>query len=86
MVETTAIVCGHVFRVEREVKAVIHHMDGVWQLVCGETDHPADCSDFETVGLEHLLDRQPDLIDLLSLKPGYLAEKTSDGWKIAPDS
>ena len=84
MIETTAIVCGHVFREERQVKAVIHHVDGVWQLVCGESDHPEDCSDFQTVGLEHLLERQPDLENLTDLKPGYMAEETPDGWTRTP--
>lgn len=84
MVETTAIVCGHVFRAERPVKAVIHHADGVWQLVCGANDHPEDCSDFETVGLEHILERQPDLMELVSLERGSLAEASASGWRISP--
>jgi hypothetical protein len=59
---------------------VIHHSDGVWQLVCGGYDHPDDCSDFETVGLEHLTERQIDLQDLTDLKPGWLAERAANGW------
>ena len=80
MTETTAIVCAHVFRNERLVKVVIHHSDGVWQLVCGEHDHPEDCSDFEVVGLEHLIERQPNLSSLADLQSGWLAEWTSDAW------
>ena len=80
MIETTAIVCPHVFRSDRPAAMVVHHSDGAWQLVCGGHDHPDDCSSFETVGLEHLIDRQVDLQGLLDLKPGWLAERTPSGW------
>jgi hypothetical protein len=80
MIETICIVCGHVFRSERQVKLVLHHADGVRQLVCGETDHPDDCSDFEPVGLEHLLERQPNLNEVIDLERGWMAERGDDGW------
>jgi hypothetical protein len=81
--ETTAIVCGHVFRDERPVKVVVRHSDGIWQLVCGGHDHPEDCSDFETVGLEHLVERQADLAEVAAdLKPGFMAEKEADRWNV----
>lgn len=80
--ETTSIVCGHVFRNERPVKLVLRHLDGVWQLVCGGHDHPADCSDFEPVGLEHLLERQPNLRLVALLVPGWMAEQDESGvWR-----
>jgi hypothetical protein len=79
-IETTSIVCGHVFREERQVKVVIHHHDGLWQLVCGEHDHPEDCHDFEPVGLEHLFERQPNLNEISDLKQGWMAEHGPDGW------
>lgn len=84
--ETTAIVCGHVFRDERPVRVVIHHADGVWQLVCGEHDHPEDCSDFEPVGLEHLIDRQENLSALVDLERGWIAEQESgsEEWVCKP--
>lgn len=85
MVETTAIVCGHVFRNERRVKLVVHHADGVWQLVCGEHDHPEDCSDFEPVGLEHLLERQEDLSGIRTIDRGWMAEQDESGhWHCQP--
>lgn len=84
MTETTAIVCGHVFRMEREVKVVIHHDDGVWQLVCGEDDHPEDCSDFEVVGLEHLMERQFNLAEINHLERNWIAEYGVNGWVIHP--
>lgn len=80
MTETTAIVCAHVFRNEREIRALIHHSDGVWQLVCGKHDHPEDCSDFEVVGLEHLTERQPDLMSIVNLPRGWQAEKIDGEW------
>lgn len=83
MTETTAIVCAHVFKNERQIEVVIHHSDGVWQLVCGEHDHPEDCSDFEVVGLEHLIERQPNLASLGDLESGWLAEWTSNGWMLS---
>lgn len=80
IIETTSIVCGHVFRNERQVKVVIHHSDGVWQLVCGEHDHPEDFSDFETVGLEHIIERQQNLTEVSNLKRGWMADYGPDGW------
>ncbi len=82
MIETTAIVCGHVFREERQIKVVIHHADGIWQLVCGEHDHPDDLSDFETVGLEHLIERQANLAEITDLKRGWMAELDSNKWTL----
>lgn len=83
--ETTAVVCGHVFRSERPVRVVIHHSDGVWQLVCGQHDHPTDCADFEPVGLEHIVERQSDLNDTASLQRGWLAELDETGvWNLSP--
>ena len=83
MTETTTIVCAHVFRNERQIEVVIHHSDGVWQLVCGKHDHPSDCSDFEVVGSEHLIQRQLNLASLVDLQSGWLAEWTSDGWSFS---
>jgi hypothetical protein len=73
-IETTAIVCGHVFSEERPVGVVLHHSDGAWQLVCGAHDHPEDFSDFKTVGLEHLIERQVNLRELTDLPKGWMAE------------
>lgn len=77
------MICGHVFRDERAVALVIRHSDGEWQLVCGGHDHPDDCSDFEVVGLTHLTERQSNLADIGELKPGWMAEMTSVGWKFS---
>jgi hypothetical protein len=83
--ETTAIVCGHVYRDERPIRVVIRHVDGVWQLVCGAHDHPEDCSDFEPVGLEHLTERQANLAEIIDLKRGWIAEQDESGsWLCKP--
>ena len=84
-IETTSIVCGHVFRDERPVKVVIHHLDGVWQLVCGEHDHPDDCSDFQPVGLEHIIEKQDNLSEIIDMKRGCIAEQDEVGnWLCSP--
>lgn len=80
MQEIRSLVCGHVFRDERPIKVVIHHSDGEWQLVCGEHDHPEDCSDFKVVGIGHLIERQSNLNNIGDLKPGWMAEWTPGGW------
>lgn len=86
MNETIVIVCGHVFRKERQVGLVLHDSDGIWQFVCGQTDHPEDCGDFAPVGVEHLLERQAGLDGLLTLERGWIAERADAGeWKISPD-
>ncbi len=76
------MVCGHVFRNERQIKVVVRHTDGGWQLVCGEHDHPRDCADFQMVGLNHLTDRQNNLGEIGQLKRGLLAEWTPTGWQV----
>ena len=82
--ETISLVCGHVFRNERRVRLVIHHDDGGWQFVCGERDHPGDCSDFEPVGLEHLVERQPELVALLQTRRGAVVEQARSGrWNVS---
>jgi len=80
MTETTAIACAHVFKDERRVTVVVHHTDGVWQLVCGQHDHPSDCSDFVAVGLEHLSERQSNLEAIRDLPRGWMAEYIPGGW------
>lgn len=82
MIETLAIVCPHVFRIQRDVSLVIHHSDGTWQFVCGLHDHDPQCADFETVGLRHLTNRQSNLVELNTLPAGCLAEWINGEWRI----
>lgn len=83
-IETTAIVCTHVFTAERSVAVVIHHSDGVWQLVCGKDDHAADVSAYETVGLEHILERQNNLHLVACIDRSMMAEFDGANWSISP--
>ncbi|SDL27230.1 hypothetical protein SAMN05428953_13128 [Mesorhizobium muleiense] len=80
MPETRALVCGHVFRSERPVTLVIRHLDGEWQLTCGEHDHLADCEDFEVVGFRHLTARQANLTQIGELECGWLAQWVLGEW------
>lgn len=81
-IEAVALICSHVFKYERPIKVVIHHDDGVWQLVCGDGDHPDDCSDFRTVGLEHLIESQSNISDILNLECNHIAELIDGKWVI----
>lgn len=80
MHDLIGIVCGHVFRDERPISVVIHHSDDTWQFVCGGHDHPDDCSDFEAVGIAHLIDRQSNIREAAELSRGWMAERTPAGW------
>lgn len=83
MSELLCIVCPHVFASERSVRVFIHHYDGTWQAVCGEQDHRDDCSDFQTVGLNHIVDRQPELRQFECLPSSSIAEHAAEGWQVS---
>lgn len=83
MKELLCIVCPHVLDAARPVCLIAHHADGGWQAACGESDHRADCGDFAIVGLNHLLDRQPELAQFINLPRGQVAEKVTDEWCIS---
>jgi hypothetical protein len=83
MSEVLCIVCPHVFTEERPVGALIHHHDGAWQAVCGEHDHREDCTDFQLVGLNHITDRQPELLQLERLPRSTIAELLAGGWQVS---
>lgn len=73
--ETPAIVCSHVFRDDRPVRLVSHE-DGDWQFLCGEADHN---DDGHLVGLEHLIERDPTLSEVLDLPLDWDAEREDPG-------
>lgn len=50
-----------------------------WTCVCGGEDHTQDASDFAVVGLEHLVDRDPTLAEVLDLPVGWEAERAKPG-------
>lgn len=73
---TAAIVCGPVFRSERDVRLVTHDRDGWWQFLCGRSDC-CDEKDARILGLGHLIERDPTLEDVLDLELGRCAERAS---------
>lgn len=80
--ETLSYVCDHVFYNNRPVLLVCHERDGDWQFLCGGT-HPGATP--KVVGMEHLLERDPTLKQVLHLPLGWDAERTdaSSAWRIA---
>lgn len=80
--DSIVLVCNHVLRNQRPVSLVIRHADGDWQMTCGEYDHPDDASDAATVHMYHLVERQPELKQFLSLEPGYMADRIGSNWEI----
>ena len=76
------LACGHVVRAERPVRLVVHHRDGMWQMTCGETDHPEDGGGAAPLHAAHLFERQPDLLTLPNIPAGQMAEQAHDDWLI----
>jgi len=83
MSELLCIVCPHVLADERPVRVLIHHYDGSWQAVCGERDHRDDCSDFQTIGLNHIVERQTEIGQFEDLPTSTIAEQTAEGWQVS---
>jgi hypothetical protein len=83
MSELLCIVCPHVFADERPVRVLIHHYDGSWQAVCGERGHREDCGDFQAIGLNHIVDRQPEILQFEDLSSSTIAEHTPEGWQVS---
>ena len=79
-----AYVCIHVFESSRPV-LLVTRPDGDWCLLWGE-GHPSDASFYRVVGIGHVLDEDPSLVETLDLPAGWDAERTSVGapWKRSP--
>jgi hypothetical protein len=76
MSETAAFICGHVFDGSRPV-LLVSHEGGDWQFLCGADHEPGDRP--RVVGINHLLDRDPSLQELLDLPPDWEAERQALG-------
>lgn len=74
--ERLAYVCSHVFDARRPV-LLVSHEDGEWQLLCGGAHDPDETP--RVVGLQHLVERDPSLQELLDLPPDWEAERESTG-------
>lgn len=77
-------ICSHVRDFERPVRLVIHHEDGDWQFLCGESDHHHDKPTF--VGVSHLFQRDESLESIIDLNKGFEAERATveSEWVIRP--
>jgi hypothetical protein len=74
--ERAAFVCCHVFDGSRPIRLVAHE-DGDWQFLCGEEHEPGDGP--RVVGLNHLVERDPSLVEVLVLQQGWEAERHDVG-------
>lgn len=72
--EVAAFVCKHVLEHSRPVLLVARD-DGDWQFLCGEAHEPEEIP--EVVGMNHIIDSDPGLRQILDLPAGWLAERSS---------
>ena len=72
--ETAAFVCSHIFSATRPVLFVSRE-DGDWQFLCGGT-HDADEKP-RVVGLNHLMERDTTLREILDLPSDWDAERSA---------
>lgn len=83
--EVLAYVCSHVFGHTRPVLLVARD-DGDWQLLCGGTHDPEEVP--RVVGLNHLTDDDPTILQVVDLPVDWEAERKSpdDQWIRMPSS
>lgn len=74
--EVPAFVCDHVFTTAKPILFVSHE-DGDWQFLCGGV-HAEDETP-RVVGSNHLLERDPTLLEVLALPFGWIAEREAVG-------
>ena len=72
MIETHAYVCSHVFHAVRPVLLVARE-DGDWMFLCGTLHDEQE--DYHLVGINHLVERDACLNDVLDLDEGFEAER-----------
>lgn len=70
-------VCIEVFQNEKPV-LLVSREHGDWCFLCG-ADHPDDPSFYRVVGIGHLLERDPELNNVLDLAPNEEAERAAPG-------
>jgi len=88
-VEVPSYVCQHVFDASKPVQLVIKNSDGSWQFlcrVCGWGEGQLDIDSCHVVGLNHLVERDKALQEILDLKTGWCAErkKVKGPWERSP--
>jgi hypothetical protein len=79
------LVCDHVVSGQRKVLLVVHHSDGMWSFMCGQSDHDGETGDGVGVAhVEHIFADQPELEALVNcLSRGFLAEFENGDWRKA---
>ena len=82
--ERPALICSHVFEDTRPI-LLVSHEDGVWQFLCGAGDHPSEEVP-RVCGMNHLLDRDESLKEILDLPENWDAERTDikSPWRRIP--
>lgn len=80
--EYPVYICNHIFDKTRDVLLVCKE-DGDLQFLCGQGDHNSD--DVHVVGLNHLIERDPSLKEVLDIDEGFEAErdKINGEWSIS---
>ncbi|WP_131857943.1 hypothetical protein [Bosea sp. BK604] len=83
MAERLCLVCDHIFHNTRPICHVVFLEGGDIQVDCGEDDHGDDenfYKSFRPVGLNHLIDRDEDIADLLLHEaPGFSFGREAPG-------
>jgi len=81
--EVLAFVCSHVFEKGSSV-LFVSRADGDWQLLCGGAHEEGEVP--RVVGINHLLDDDPSLREILDLPTDWEAERPAHGkaWKRRP--
>ena len=69
---------------EQPVLLFLHEANGSLQFLCGAESHGAD--DAVRVHVSHLLDKNPDLLDMPVVDPGHEAERSAQDrtWTVQP--
>jgi hypothetical protein len=70
--EIPAFVCSHVYDAAKPI-LLVSREDGDWQFLCGEP-HDAQVLP-RVVGLNHLIERDPSLKEIVDLAIGHDAER-----------
>ena len=74
--ESAAFICSHIFNDTHPVLLVARE-SGDWMYLCGQVHDEQE--EYEVVGAEHLLERDPTLREILDLPDNSEAERFTQG-------
>jgi len=74
--ERAAFVCRHVFEGSRPILLAANE-EGDWQFLCGAVHKPGD--GLRVVGLNHLGEQDPSIVEVLDLQQSWEAERSGMG-------